>query len=177
MPTKEGGNPLGFGTIVMTQAIGTAMAYGLTQFGVEGRLQSAGLAVDARTAQLALVGGVSLAMGFLASLVNKARADYDVPWPHLMLPKSDKHAVAYNAVQRSHANYGEAALVMVPITLVTADMAPATVFALSQLWCWGKFGMSYLYATSQDTKSRFSMAWSYVPYFALHGYVWIGLLA
>ena len=89
-------------------------------------------------------------------------------WSGAQLNKGDKNAVEYNAVQRAHANHSEAALFMVPITLVVAPLAPATVMVLSLLWCWGKFLMNYTYATAADTSKRFlTGGWSYVPYFFL----------
>lgn len=89
-------------------------------------------------------------------------------WCGAQLNKGDKYAVEYNAVQRAHANHSEAALFMVPITLVVAPLAPATVMVLSLLWCWGKFLMNYTYATAADTSKRFlTGGWSYVPYFFL----------
>ena len=89
-------------------------------------------------------------------------------WSGAQLNKGDKNAVEYNAVQRAHANHSEAALFMVPITLIVAPLAPATVMVLSLLWCWGKFLMNYTYATAVDTSKRFVIGgWSYVPYFFL----------
>merc|ERR1719183_3487714 len=111
-----------------------------------------------------------IVMGFYTSMVNQARLDYDVPWPFLMLNKGDPNAVAYNAVQRAHANHSEAAIFLVPVALVVAPLAPATVLILSLLWCWGKFIMNYTYATSTDTARRFVIGgWSYLPYFIIQG--------
>ena len=65
-----------------------------------------------------------------------------------------------------------------PIALVVAPLAPATVLVNSLLWCWGKFLMNYTFATATDTAKRFAVGgWSYLPYFVLQGYVWLGVLA
>ena len=173
---QDGRNPMGFGFIIGTQVFGALMACGGLYFGVNERLAGYGVPNDSETTCLALVGSVVLCNGFLQAMVNKARKDYDVKWPQLMLPKGDKNAVAYNSVQRAHANYCEGAFVMVPVCLVAASQAPAFMLLLTQVWCWGKFGMSYMYAYSADTEARFAMAWSYMPYFASQGLVWLALL-
>ena len=178
---KAGQNPLGAGFTLTTQVFGAGLAYALRHFKVEAMLQDAApdfFTIDADTARYCILGSFALCVGILAAYVNAARAEFDVPWPHLMLPRGDKNAVEYNAVQRAHANFCEAGLVIVPISLVTAQLSPAIIFVSSQAWCWGKFAMSCSYAFDRDTDRRFTLfAWSYLFYFVVHGYVWLGVLS
>ncbi len=176
---QAGFNPMSAVEPLFQQLVATGMAAALQYFKAEASLISMlGPVIDADVTRYALVGSLSLVMGFYAAMVNKARVKYDVPWPYLMLNKGDKHAVEYNAVQRAHANHAEAALFIVPVCLVVAPLAPATILVNALAWCWGKFLMNYTYATATDTAKRFAIGgWSYIPYFVLQGYVWLGLAA
>ena len=176
---QTGMNPTTLIEPIFQQVIATGLAASLQYLKTEAALTSMfGSSVDADTTRFALLGSLAICMGFYASMVNKARQMYNVPWPYLMLNKGDKHAVEYNAVQRAHANHAEAALFIVPITLVIAPLAPAVILVNALLWCWGKFLMNFTYATATDTGKRFAVGgWSYIPYFVLQGYIWLGLLA
>jgi len=162
--------------MAMNWAVGPALAYGLTYAGAEGKLQ--GLKkIDADTTRLALVSTVGLSIAFLGAWVNIARIQYEMPWPSMMKAKGDKNWLEYNAVQRAYYNFCEAALVVVPIVLVAAPVAPAAILVASQMWCWGKFFMSYCYAFEADTSRRFDLAsWSYLFYFTVVGYGNLALL-
>ena len=173
-----GVNPTTVVEPIFQQLVATGMAAALQYLKTEAKLISMLGPIDADVTRYALVGSLSLVMGFYAAMVNKARVNYNVPWPFLMLNKGDKNAIEYNAVQRAHANHAEAAIFLVPVILVIAPLAPATILVNSLLWCWGKFLMNYTYATATDTGKRFMIGgWSYLPYFALQGYVWLGLAA
>eukprot|EP00164_Ancoracysta_twista_P019801 GFYU01035038.1.p1 GENE.GFYU01035038.1~~GFYU01035038.1.p1 ORF type:complete len:144 (-),score=27.83 GFYU01035038.1:14-445(-) len=85
-------------------------------------------------------------------LVVMARKKYDVQYPTLYAPESNKNAKAFNCVQRAHQNTLETLGLVQVLTLVNGLFQPSLSASLFTVWCFGRVLYAVGYSMSPGNR-------------------------
>jgi glutathione S-transferase len=82
---------------------------------------------------------------FLTVQVAKARGKYDVKYPNLYAPESNKNADAFNSIQRAHQNTLESLPLVLSTMFATGLVYPLASALCGSIWVGGRFlyGLGY----------------------------------